>query len=183
MRSLWWWELGANKDRRATEPHNSAEDAPCDTRKPRRTLDPTSSDNRATSEESDEDQDPEELAQEELLESWVDWLKRTTKDATDALDKVGAEDWATALRKRKWLWASKVCCHSAERWTSKILHWKPEEGLRSVGHPRVRWQDQLKAFSKTLPGFDEAEDAWQLLVHSPESAEALMPDFLLFCDD
>ena len=149
----------------------------------RRILHPAASDTQATSDNADQEQELEELGEEEQLESWVDWLKRTTKDATDALDKVGAEDWVTVLRKRKWLWAAKVCRHSGERWTSKLLHWKPEEGLRSVGHPRIRWQDQLNAFSKTLPGFEEDENAWQVLLTSPESEEALMPDFVAFCDE
>jgi len=150
--------------------------------KPRRILDPAASDTQSTSEDADQDQELEELGEDEQLERWVDWLKRTTKDATDALEKVGAEDWVTVLRKRKWHWAERVCRHSNERWTSKILHWKPEEGLRGVGHPRMRWQDELNAFSKTLPGFDEDEHAWQHLLMSPESEEALMLDFVAFCE-
>ena len=49
------------------------------------------------------------------------------------------------------------------------MHWKPQEGLRCVGHPRTRWQDQLNAFSMTLPGFEADEHAWQILLESPET--------------
>ena len=151
--------------------------------KPRRLRQPTASDTQATSEDSQADQELEELGEEEQLDSWVDWLKRTTSEATDALEKVGAEDWVTVLRRRKWLWAGRVCRHSGERWTSKIMHWTPEEGLRSVGRPRSRWQDQLNSFSKTLPGFEEDEHAWQLLLQSLQTEQALASDFVAFCGD
>ena len=104
------------------------------------------------------------------------------EDAIAILEKVGAKDWVTLYRKRKWLWAGKVCRHSPERWTSKVMNWKPQEGVRSVGHPKTRWEDQLNAFSRTLPGFEDSQEAWQLLLKNVEVEEALVLDFIAFCE-
>ena len=128
------------------------------------------------------EEEEEEEEEDEHIESWSDWLKRTTEDAIAILEKVGAEDWVTLYRKRKWLWAGKVCRHSPERWTSKVMKWKPQEGVRSVGHPKTRWEDQLNAFSRTLPGFEDSQQAWQLLLKSVEVEEALLLDFVAFCE-
>ena len=66
-----------------------------------------------------------------------------THEALEVLEKVGAEDWVTLLRRQKWRWAEKVVNHDADRWTRKILHWIPAEGVRVVGHPKLRWIDPL----------------------------------------
>ena len=147
--------------------------------RPRRVYESSESDSTVEEEVAE---DEEVLDVEERTESWTDWLKRTTVEATDVLQKVGAEDWVTQLRKRKWLWAGKVCQHSLQRRTSKILRWSPQEGIRSVGHPTTRRWDQLNEFTETVPGFEDHQGAWQVILQSSEIVEALLQEFLAFCE-
>ena len=62
------------------------------------------------------------------------------------------------------------------------MQWKPEEGVRSVGHPKTRWKDQLCAFSTTLPGFEDDPQVWQTFLQCQATEEALTNDFVTFCD-
>ena len=149
--------------------------------KPRRVYDARGSATTA-GDDTTESEDDALSDTEEHTERWTDWLKRTTHEAIAVLEKVGAEDWVTHLRKRKWLWAGKVCRHSSQRWTSRIVRWRPQEGIRAVGHPRTRWQDQLDAFSVTVPGFEDQSDAWQEFLKSCEFEQDLLPEFLTFCE-
>eukprot|EP00973_Karenia_brevis_P004692 644076-Karenia_brevis.AAC.1 len=66
-------------------------------------------------------------SRESELESWVEWLKRTTTEAEQHLAKNQIDDWITAWRRRVWRWASRVACLSVERWAYKALNWHPED--------------------------------------------------------
>ena len=99
----------------------------------------------------------------------------------EVLEKVGAEDWVTLLRRQKWRWAEKVVNHDADRWTRKILHWIPAEGVRVVGHPKLRWIDPIQSFASSLSGSANDTDAWLYLLHLHEEAVKALPRFLEFC--
>ena len=99
------------------------------------------------------------------------------------MKKVGAEDWVTLLRKRKWRWAEKVVNHEADRWTAKILEWMPSEGARFVGHPKLRWLDPIQNFVASLADSSNQVVAWLYLLHNHKEAEAALPRFLDFCRD
>ena len=57
-----------------------------------------------------------------------------------------------------------------------------EKDVASVGHSKTRWEDQLNAFSRTLPGFEDSQETWQLLLKNVEVEQALTLDFLAFCE-
>ena len=116
------------------------------------------------------------------MESWGEWLSRTTHEALEVLEKVGAEDWVALLRKRKWIWAEKVVNHAGDRWTSRILTWSPKEGARFVGHPKLRWLDPIQNFATSLSG-DEEGDAWIYLLRSNTEARDALPQFLQYCEN
>jgi len=139
-------------------------------------------DSSQTIDSSDDGAELPELPESEVLESWSDWLLRTTHEALQVLEKVGAQDWVTFLRKQKWRWAQKVLKHSDARWTVKILHWVPDEGLRNVGHPKLRWRDTLQNFAAGLTGASDTTDAWQYLLLNKEEADDALPHFLKYCD-
>ena len=73
--------------------------------------------------------------------------------------------------------------HSDARWTAKILHWVPDEGLRNVGHPKLRWRDPLQNFAAGLTGASDTTDAWQYLLLNKEEADDALPHFLKYCKD
>lgn len=66
-------------------------------------------------------------------------LRRRTRVA-DAIEKI------THL---KWSWAGHIARMSDDRWTKKILEWRPrdEEAHRNRGRPPTRWTDDLKRIS------------------------------------
>ena len=81
------------------------------------------------------------------------------------------------------MWAQKVLKHNDARWTVKIVHWVPDEGLRKVGHPKTRWSDPLQRFAASWTGASEDTDAWQYLFPNDEEAEDALPHFLDWCED
>ena len=80
------------------------------------------------------------------LEPWVDWLKRTTREAEKKLKEIGVETWTVTYRRRKWKWASHVANMSAGRPAYATAAWNAEftsEKGRQVGHPSTRWSDSI----------------------------------------
>ena len=129
------------------------------------------------SEEEHEEPSGEEIVEEE---SWVDWIRRATRNAEGHLRRLKIEDWVTKSRRMKWSWAGHVARRNDGRWSTAILNWKPVGGKRKVGHPTARWRDDLASFCKTYI-MDLDEDEWVLLTqdregwatHEAEYAEAL----------
>ena len=130
---------------------------------------------------TDDDSEVEEVPEVEVLESWQDWLSRTTQEALEVLKKVGAEDWLTLMHRRKWRWAEKVVNHEEPRWTVKILLWIPTEGARCVGHPKLRWLDSIQKFAASRAESSTGSDAWLYLLRDHKKAGKALPHFVHFC--
>ena len=83
------------------------------------------------------------------LETWVQWMKRVTHEAEDALKKLEIDDWVTKVRRTRWNWARKVAEMDSERWASQIAQWKPQWSLKAArkrGRPKLRWSTDISAF-------------------------------------
>ena len=59
------------------------------------------------SSDSEDYPEPENTDAEEddMKESWVEWMKRTTGALEKQLKKADIDEWVTAQRRRKWRWA------------------------------------------------------------------------------
>lgn len=44
----------------------------------------------------------------------------------------------------KWQWAGHVAREDTNRWTSRIVRWRPRQTKRSVGRPPTRWIDDVR---------------------------------------
>ena len=77
------------------------------------------------------------------LETWVDWMKRTTSDVRQLMVSNKIPEWPTEQRMRVQKWAQKLGEMGSDRWAKKALDWQPE-GFRSRGHPLTRWSGQLE---------------------------------------
>jgi len=109
-------------------------------------------------------------------ESWIDWMKRVTHEAVEAMMKANVPDWVEEQRRRKWQWAGKIARHTDGRWTQKVLEWEPK-GQRKRGHPRARWTDSLCAFTRSrLPTLMGKLD-WRILAQDKEGWDAWTEDF------
>ena len=123
----------------------------------------------------------EQNASEDGLETWIDWLHRTTQEVRTAMDKLKMDDWVTLVRKSQWRWASKVAQHSTQRWTVRVLWWQPEEGCRQVGRPRSRWIDPLQSFAQSWTGMDDAREALFYLLANEKEAKKALPAYVDHC--
>ena len=103
------------------------------------------------------EQDPQINADddEDGLEPWTDWIKRTTREAEQQFEKLGLDDWVSHQRRRKWRWASHVARGCKDKWTYRALVWNPAldpdcKAQRRHGRPLTRWTDDLMQFMQQL---------------------------------
>ena len=78
------------------------------------------------------------------LESWVDFIKRSTHKVEDMMTGCGLQDWVAMHKRRKWRFAGRTARADDERWSTKLINWQPPHGQgRAVGHPNKRWADEI----------------------------------------
>ena len=95
---------------------------------------------------------------ESEVESWIDWVQRTTKEAELRMDTLNIENWTCQYRRRKWRFAGQLACGNHDKWSYKALHWMPELGPRAArcqGRPRTRWGDPISKLTLSTFGTDD----------------------------
>ena len=80
------------------------------------------------------------------METWVEWMQRTTGWAEDELKKLKIEDWMTQQKRAHWRWAGHITRLTDDRWTARALMWSPTDGKRKVGRQKKRWVDDINSF-------------------------------------
>ena len=133
-----------------------------------------------TSTDSDDNVDNvegEDIEEGEILESWVEWKRRVTHYALEAINKVSVPDWAEEQRRRKWRWCGHVARRTDGRWTNKVLEWQPS-GNRKRRHPKLRWEDGILSFWQALGyNMDECEERWRTVAQLRDDGKLLEEDF------
>ena len=76
-----------------------------------------------------------------VLEPWVDWAQRSSRDARHAIQQLNIPDWTTELHAKLVSWRRRLSNMDSQRWARKVLEWRPI-GRRSRGHPLTRWNEQ-----------------------------------------
>ena len=66
-------------------------------------------------------------------ETWVEWVKRVTAEARQIMHTHSIPDWVEEQRSKVHRWNESVNNLDSERWTQRVLNWRPE-GCRSRGH-------------------------------------------------
>ena len=92
---------------------------------------------------------------DEELEPWPEFLKRTARMVDAQLQNTNLDDWYTLWRKRQWKWAGKLLQQSRYQWSYKAPFWEPAVDCRNGGRrlrarPHKRWDDEIKAFLQSL---------------------------------
>ena len=79
------------------------------------------------------------------VETWLDWVRRTTREAEMRLAKLNIDDWIIIQRKQKLDWARKLATEENQTWASRILDWQPDPCKfgRLQARPRRRWVDDM----------------------------------------
>ena len=102
------------------------------------------------------DLDMEDLSEDrEELETWVEWIKRTTHQAEQHLENMRIENWMVKIRRQKWRCAQRHAILDHDRWSHVALIWNPlthytgsrPRGHRRAARPKVRWVDDITHFA------------------------------------
>ena len=115
-----------------------------------------------TSEPMDDDHEEDDFAieqnvEENVLEPWVDWIRRVTHAAEANLQKLKIRAWTEQARKRKWRFAAELFSGSGGRkWSHLALQWNPQvhsdtlrpNARRKPTRPNLRWTDELSHYVK-----------------------------------
>ncbi|KAL3271590.1 hypothetical protein HHI36_022065 [Cryptolaemus montrouzieri] len=62
------------------------------------------------------------------------WIREQTK-LTDVMERAA---------QLKWSLAGHVARRNDNRWTKRLMEWRPRVGHRSIGRPNTRWRDDIK---------------------------------------
>ena len=83
-----------------------------------------SSGSDSTSESASDDQELEDKLE---TESWVEWVRRTTDVAENALKKIHIHDWVAEQKKRLWRFAGHTVRRTDGRWNTLLLRCQPQK--------------------------------------------------------
>ena len=117
---------------------------------------------------------------EHVLEDWVDWVRRATRDAEKYMTQYCIPDWIHEVRKRQFQWAGHVCRRTDGRWTKQVLGWTPV-GQRAVGRPLTRWSDAVNKFFDHLGAATDCHINWMSAAQDRGYWKQLEEHFLEFC--
>eukprot|EP00973_Karenia_brevis_P073938 10277464-Karenia_brevis.AAC.1 len=94
----------------------------------------------AVDDSDDTDNQSEETAEsddtEPLLESWLDWMVRTTRASEAVAKNLQLQDWVETQKPLKWRLAGHRARRTDQRWSTSALNWLPTSGRRKPAHPR-----------------------------------------------
>ncbi|CAE8621683.1 unnamed protein product, partial [Polarella glacialis] len=127
-----------------------------------------SDDQSSTSEQGSQTLEPDQA--EEILEPWVDWIRRVTHEIEGYASAAAVEDWVLAHRRRLFTWAGHVSRRGDNRWTTRLLDWTPSGRTRQEGRPCLRWEDpespytfsDSPAYTRDKKASDQAKRAAEL---------------------
>ena len=108
--------------------------------------------------------------EEDVLETWVDFIQRATRIAEETIAKHEIEEWTTLLWRRTWRWCHRVAQQPRDRWSHLVAHWRPDlddkrRGTRHQARPRKRWDDDIQHFLRTHLATLDAD--WRDLARNP----------------
>ena len=76
--------------------------------------------------------------------TWEDYIRDATEMSENVYFSNGGCDWVKAHRLRKWRFCAKFFRNHDQRWTKRVLNWRPPHGDgRRRGHPKLLWTDSI----------------------------------------
>ena len=86
-------------------------------------------------------------------EDWIEYIKRSTANAFDRMERAKVRCWNRTHEKMKWKLALRSATSPSERWLKKAAEWNPELSSRyrtnrAIGGPRKRSEDDINDFLK-----------------------------------
>ena len=77
-------------------------------------------------EDSDKETDTIEIEEED----WIEYIKRSTADALDKMERAKIRCWNRTHKKMKWKLALRIATSPCERWLKKAAEWNPDLSSR-----------------------------------------------------
>ena len=102
----------------------------------------------------------EEIDATENEEDWIEYIKRSTKEADEHMEKQSVKCWIEVHKRMKWRMARRIITLPEKRWNRRVFNWHPGldnniKARRQVGRPKRRWEDDLNEYMKTEEGHEE----------------------------
>ena len=89
--------------------------------------------------------DDDNGGQNSFLEPWVEWIKRTTREAEERVRRLHLCDWVDSHKKAVVKWLRRM--RGDERsWARRVYLWEPSHLVRRPVGPRKRWSDAAENF-------------------------------------
>lgn len=85
-----------------------------------------------------------QVAQRAMERSMLGITRRDKVTNITIRSRTKVADIIELITKSKWRWAGHVARTKDNRWTKRILEWRPREDRRSRGRPPTRWTDDIK---------------------------------------
>ena len=79
----------------------------------------------------------EDIDTAEVEEKWIEYIKRSTKDAEEEMRAATIPCWIETQRKMKWRVAMRIAAHSESRWTQKAAKWNPGPSIEAKANRRA----------------------------------------------
>ena len=124
--------------------------------------------------------DSKEIDNEDHLEAWPKFLKRTEEKTDEQLEKAGLTEWNVQCRARKWRWAQQLLEQGHGKRSQVATLWQPQlhtarQTARKKERPKRRWAQDLDDFvHKAFP--DEGK-SWRVCAQDKEWWKANEKDF------
>lgn len=78
--------------------------------------------------------------------------------------RTGVADAIERITTLKWNWAGHIARASDNRWTKKILEWRPrDEAFRNRGRPPTRWRDDIRRIAPNWMQIAQNRNEWRRL--------------------
>lgn len=74
--------------------------------------------------------------------------------STTIRSQTGVDDILNKIKKSKWRWAGHVARMKDNRWTKRLMEWKPRTGKRRGGRQKRRWRDDITSYMDTRAAAD-----------------------------
>ena len=93
---------------------------------------------------------------DENVESWIQWVVRTTQTIETHAVRNKIDDWCLTWRRRTWRFARRVAYDSSGKWTLRAAMWDANRDKRAKGRPpnrpHKRWSDDICQYLQSLGG-------------------------------
>ena len=117
---------------------------------------------------------------ERVLEDWVAWIRRATKEAEKSAREYGCPDWVEEITRRKYRWAGHVARREDGRWTREVLD-LTLSGSRAANRPHIRWSDSLNQFFYGAAVAAVGFGSWTQKAQNREEWQHAEEDYVRFC--